>query len=59
MYRNYRCITRGLNTDFTNKTPRCGLYNGAGNTPILRKYNGAGNTPILRNIKCLILNVHV
>ena len=29
-----RCITRGLYTDFTYKTPGCGLYTGAGNTPI-------------------------
>ena len=33
-YRNYRCIARGLYTDFSNKTPGCGLYNCAGNTPI-------------------------
>ena len=24
---------RGLYTDFTNETPGCGLYTGAGNTP--------------------------
>ena len=37
-YRNYRCITRGLYTDFTYKTTKCGLYNGAGNTRISKTY---------------------
>ena len=36
IYRNYRCITRGLYTDFTNETLGCGLYTGAGNTPIIK-----------------------
>ena len=34
MYRNFRCISRGLYTDFTCKTPGCGLYTGAAYTPI-------------------------
>ena len=33
-YRIFRCITRGLYTDFTYKTPGCGLYTGAGNASI-------------------------
>ena len=32
VYRNFRCISRGLYTDFTCKTPGCGLYTGAAYT---------------------------
>ena len=35
IYRNFRCLSRGLYSDFTYKTPGCGLYTGAAYTSML------------------------
>ena len=56
VYRNFRCISRGLCTDFTYETPGCGLYTGAAYTLIsFPKIGRFGKYLVSQSYKVLVL----